>query len=47
MNKFNLLEIIQRLLKTNADLEFLLQLSESQLETLAACIRDRVEQGIR
>ena len=47
MNKINLLEIIQRLLKTDADLEFLLQLDESELETLAACIRDRVEQGTR
>ena len=44
MTKDKLIEIIQGLLKTEVDLSFLLQLNESDLETLVACIRDRVEQ---
>ena len=44
MTKEKLIEIIQRLLKTEIDLSFLLQLKKSDLETLVACIRDRVEQ---
>ena len=44
MTKEKLIEIMQGLLKTEADLSFLVQLNERQLETLVACIRDRVEQ---
>ena len=44
MTKKKLLEIIQNILKTDADLNFLLQLEESELETLVACIRDSVEE---
>ena len=44
MTKEKLIEIIQGLLKTDVDLSFLLQLNERDLETLVACIRDRVEQ---
>jgi type VI protein secretion system component VasK len=44
MNKEKLVEIIQGVLKTDVDLAFLLQLRKSELETLIACIRDRVEQ---
>jgi hypothetical protein len=44
MNKEKLVEIIQGILKTDVDLDFLLQLSEIELEKLVACIRDRVEQ---
>ena len=46
MTKEKLIEIIQGLLKTEADLSFLLQLNERQLETLVACIRDRVDARI-
>ena len=43
MTKQKLIEIIQNILKTDADLNFLLQLEEGELETLVACTRDRVE----
>jgi len=38
------MEIIKDILKTDIDLRFLLQLTETEFETLVACIRDRVEQ---
>jgi hypothetical protein len=43
MSKEKLIEILQRVLKTDADLDFLLKLDTKELETLVACIRDRVE----
>lgn len=45
MTKEKMIETIQRLLKTDIDLEFLLSLRERDIETLVACIRDRVDQG--
>jgi hypothetical protein len=42
MTKEKLIETIQRLLKTDADLNFLLALKESEIETLLACIRGEV-----
>jgi hypothetical protein len=42
MKKAKLLEIIKYLLQTDTDLNFLLQLEEGELETLVACIRDRI-----
>ena len=42
MTKEKLIEIVQGLLKTDADLSFLLQLKKAELETLVARIRDRV-----
>ena len=44
MNKPELLRIIEKLLKLEADLDFLLDLDEENLETLVACIRDRINQ---
>lgn len=44
MTKEELIQIVQGLLKTEADLTFLLQLKKPELETLVACIRDRVDQ---
>ena len=44
MTKEKLIEIIKGLLKTEADLSFLLQLRTGELETLVACIRARVDQ---
>ena len=41
--KSKLLEIIQRLLETDADLSFLAKLSKEELETLIACIRNRLD----
>lgn len=43
MNKAELLEIIKKLLKTDVDLDFLFSLSESDLETLVVCIRERFD----
>jgi len=47
MTKKKLIETIKRILDTDTDLDFLLQLDQKDLETLIACIRDRVEQNIR
>ena len=44
MTKEKLIIIIRGLLKTDADLNFLLQLRERELETLVACIRERTDQ---
>jgi hypothetical protein len=44
MTKEKLIEIVQGLLKTDSDLSFLLQLKKAELETLAARLRDRVEE---
>jgi len=42
VTKKKLIEIIKRILKTEADIEFLLKLDASELETLVAIIRDRI-----
>jgi len=42
MAKEDLLFILKKLLKTDAYLEFLLQLDEADLRTLIACLRDRI-----
>ncbi len=39
MTKEELIETIQRVLSTDVDLRFLLQLNKQELETLLACIR--------
>ena len=44
MTKEKLIEIVQGILNTDVDLNFLLQLKKSELETLVACIRNRVEE---
>ncbi len=44
MENKELLEIIKKLLKTNADLDFLLELPECDLKTLVGCIRERFDQ---
>jgi hypothetical protein len=41
--KDKLIKILQGILKTDSDLSFLLQLKKAELETLVACIRDRIE----
>jgi len=43
MTKKKLIGKIMEILKTDNDLSFLLQLSQSEVETLIACIRDRVD----
>ena len=47
MTKEKLIEMINRILDTDTDLDFLLQLDHKDLETLIACIRDRVERNTR
>jgi hypothetical protein len=44
LTKEELIEIIQRILNTDIDLSFLLQLKEDELEKLVAAIRERIEQ---
>jgi hypothetical protein len=44
MEKTELLEIIKKLLKTDVDLDFLLNLPESDMETLVVCIREWCDQ---
>jgi len=43
MTKEELVGKIAELLKTDNDLSFLLQLKGKEIETLIACIRDRVD----
>ena len=43
MEKTKLIEIIKKLLYADTDLSFLEKLKNSELETLVACIRDRVD----
>jgi len=44
MKKQALIEILRKLLETDTDLDFLLQLKGDELRTLVACVRDRVDQ---
>ena len=44
MTKEKLIEIMRGILETDVDLSFLSQLKERELETLVACIRERVDQ---
>lgn len=44
MIKENLVQKIKELLKTDIDLSFLLELKKEEIETLVACIRDRMDQ---
>ena len=43
ITKEKLVEIIKGLLATEADLDFLMQLDQTDIETLVACIWNRVE----
>ena len=42
MKKAELIKIIAKLLQTDADLSFLQELDDSQLEILVACIQNRL-----
>lgn len=44
MTKEKMLGIIKKLLSTDDDLDFLLQLKGDELKVLVACIRERVDQ---
>lgn len=43
MTKQKLIEILQKLLKTDTDLNFLVQLLDEDLETLVACVRSSLD----
>jgi hypothetical protein len=43
MTKEEMITVLQRVLKTDADLKFLMKLEINELEILVASIRDRVE----
>jgi hypothetical protein len=43
MEKEELIQLAKRILKSDADLRFLLRLETDELETLVACIRVRLE----
>ena len=43
MTKEKLVDKIRELLKTDIDLDFLLELKKGEIEKLVACIRDRVD----
>jgi hypothetical protein len=43
MTTKELIGIIHRILKTDVDLDFLLKLTEEELETLVACIRNMID----
>jgi len=45
MKKAELIRIIQKVVETDADLDFLRKLEEKELETLIACVRGKVDQG--
>lgn len=44
MTKEELIDLLGKILNTKADLDFLSDLGQRDLETLIACIRDRIEQ---
>ena len=44
MTKEKLVEKVNDLLRTNADLNFLLGLKKEEIERVVACIRDRLDQ---
>ena len=47
MTKEELVGKIREILKTDNDLSFLLQLKKKEVETLIACIRDRVDNLVK
>jgi len=44
MTKEDLVNVLRKVLRTDTGLEFLFKLESEELETLIACIRDRIEQ---
>ena len=44
MTKEDLVDLLRKILNTDADLNFLSVLGQKEFETLIACIRDRIEQ---
>lgn len=46
MKKEKMIEILKRVLNTDADLVFLAKLKKNELETLVACVRAKVENDV-
>lgn len=44
MTKEDLVDLLKKILNTGADLDFLSDLGQRELETLIACVRDWIEQ---
>jgi hypothetical protein len=44
MTKEDLVDLLRKILSTDADLDFLSDLGQRELERLIACIRGRIEQ---
>jgi len=42
--KDDLIDLLKKILRTNADLDYLADLEQKDLETLIAVIRDRIDQ---
>ncbi len=47
MTKERLINTIKRILNTDHDFNYLTKLTEMELETLVACIRDRVDRAAK
>jgi hypothetical protein len=47
MTKKKLIETVKRIFNTDLDLSYLTKLTETELETLVACIRDRVDRAAK
>jgi len=45
MKNDKLIKILQKVLETDVTLDFLKKLEEKEVETLVACVRDKVDQG--
>ena len=46
MENDELIRILEKVLETDVTLDFLKKLEEKELETLVACVRDKVDQGL-
>jgi len=47
MTKEELVDLLRKMLDTDSDLDFLSDLGQKELETLIACIRNKIEQEKR
>ena len=45
MTKQELIEILEKLLETDVNLDFLQKLDDQEIQTLIACVRSRVEEA--
>lgn len=45
MTKQELIQILEKLLETDVNLDFLQKLDDQEIQTLIACVRSRVEEA--